>query len=521
MCNAETSVNPGLILRQKKKAESSNHPIHVGHTEEAVITHRRHSPGLLTPFEEVAVSFQTKSSNVKRSFPVTHQQLLTEEDLSSPEASDDDSEEEEEREIGFESMGMEKFEQFGNPLVPLLPGGTNTKSLDEEQALQVKLSVSNQLDVNKSSSQEMDEEDQKRGSSEANDEDAVAVEIDKAELKLPPEIEHKESHLRPSPQIQQPSSNGNSDEEQVDSVAELREIADSASVQKRLSLFQRKEQRMARGLSEATTRQPSDLGMLKRGGVSARLKMFEDLEDGLEPQRPVSPPPSPRALRTPTKLPTTIIEEDEEDEEMEDSVAPLPCIRANKTKHEEKHKMDGLSPEIVRKRHSPSNSPSVAKESFKSAPVLAKASPFSQPTEPFSRKKEKKPAVSPLLMSSNAKLSSTTTPLSNAEILWEEEEEEEAKKEESAAIAMQKNTCPLLQKPKLSGASVPHKFKSLDLSSGALTVWQVKVHTFNFEYLALSNVLHKITYYREETFDVFIPILDWPFPPQVPISFWR
>ena len=102
---------------------------------------------------------------------------------------------------------------------------------------------------------------------------------------------------------------------------------------------------MGGGLSKVATREANDLSMLRRGGVSARLKMFEDLEDGLEPQRPMSPP-SPRVLCNLTKLPTTVVEENEEDEEMEDSIAPLPCIEVDKTKHDKKQKMDGFSPEI-------------------------------------------------------------------------------------------------------------------------------------------------------------------------------
>ena len=473
--NAETSANLGVMLRQKKKKESLGRP--VSHTEEAVITHKRNSPGLLTPFEEVAISFQTKSSNVKKSFPVTHQQLLTEDDLSSPEASDDESEEEAEQDVGFESMGMEKFEQFGNPIVPSSSGNPNAKSVEEEQVSQLKLPVIEQLDINETTPQqesEMDEEDQKEGSSEANDENAAAVAIQRAQVQLPPDADHEEDHQQPSPQMQQPSSRRSSDEECVDSVAELRDITDSASVQKRLNLFQRKDQKAELGRSKVATKQPSDLNVLKRGGVSARLKMFEDLEDGLEPQRPMSPP-SPKALFTPTRLPAMIVEEeeDEDDEEMEDNIAPLPHIHIDKTRHGEKHKMDGISPDIVRKKYSPSKSPKV---SFKPTPVLSKVAHFNKPTEALSRKTEKKkPTFSPLLMSTNAKSSSTTASSShtNAHL-----EKEGAKKEESRATGVPKGGCPLLQKPKLSGTSVPHIFKNLKLSSGAVTIWQVKVCYF-------------------------------------------
>ena len=484
--NAETSANSGVMLRQKKKKESLDRPL--SHTEEAVITHKRNSPGLITPFEEVAISFQTKSSNVKKSFPVMHQQMLTEDDLSSPEASDDESEEEAERDVGFESMGMEKFEQFGNPMVPLSSGNPKAKSVEEEQVSQLKLPVIDQLDINETTPKqesEMEEEDQKEGSSEANDENVAAVEIQSVQVQLLPDADREEDHLQPSPQVQQPSSRGSSDEEGIDSVAELRDITDSASVQKRLNLFQRKDQKADVGRSKVATKQPSDFSVLKRGGVSARLKMFEDLEDGLEPQRPMSPP-SPKALFTPTRLPPMIVEEeeDEDEEEMEDNIAPLPLIHVDKTRHGEKHKMDGISPEVVRKKHSPSKSP---KTSFKPTPVLSKVAHFNQPMEALSRKKENKPAFSPLLMSTNAKSSSTTAPSSNTNAHLEREG---AKTEESRDVAVPKGGCPLLQKPRLSGTSVPHVFKNLELSSSAVTVWQVKVCNFKIKYSALSNDNH-------------------------------
>ncbi len=52
--------------------------------EEAVIKLQRKSDSLKTPDETVTVTFVPRASNVKKSFPVTHRKLLTEEDLSSP-----------------------------------------------------------------------------------------------------------------------------------------------------------------------------------------------------------------------------------------------------------------------------------------------------------------------------------------------------------------------------------------------------------------------------------------------------
>ena len=51
--------------------------------EEAVIKKLRSSGSLLTPDETVTVSFITKTSHIKKPFPVTHHKLLTADDLSS------------------------------------------------------------------------------------------------------------------------------------------------------------------------------------------------------------------------------------------------------------------------------------------------------------------------------------------------------------------------------------------------------------------------------------------------------
>ncbi len=55
-----------------------------GVKEEAVIKLQRKSDSLKTPDETVTVTFVPRASNVKKSFPVTHRKLLTEDDLSSP-----------------------------------------------------------------------------------------------------------------------------------------------------------------------------------------------------------------------------------------------------------------------------------------------------------------------------------------------------------------------------------------------------------------------------------------------------
>ena len=52
--------------------------------EKAVIVKQKVRKSLKTPDETVTVNFVPQQSNVKSSFPVTHAQLLKDDDLSSP-----------------------------------------------------------------------------------------------------------------------------------------------------------------------------------------------------------------------------------------------------------------------------------------------------------------------------------------------------------------------------------------------------------------------------------------------------
>ena len=68
------------------------------------------------PDETVMVSFVTKASNVKKSFPVTHHKLLTGDDLSSPESSDEELETQQRESFttpGFDRLDSQAFEEFG------------------------------------------------------------------------------------------------------------------------------------------------------------------------------------------------------------------------------------------------------------------------------------------------------------------------------------------------------------------------------------------------------------------------
>ena len=60
-------------------------PLYSGPVQEkAVILKQKVRKSLKTPDETVTVNFVPQQSNVKQSFPVTHAQLLKDDDLSSP-----------------------------------------------------------------------------------------------------------------------------------------------------------------------------------------------------------------------------------------------------------------------------------------------------------------------------------------------------------------------------------------------------------------------------------------------------
>ena len=113
-----TPPAPDIVVPREKGKKKDKHTKErrSGFEEQAVISHQRGSKSLQNPDETVTVSFVTKTSNVKKSFPVTHHKLLTGDDLSSPESSDEELEgpmRDSFTAPGFERLDSRAFEDFG------------------------------------------------------------------------------------------------------------------------------------------------------------------------------------------------------------------------------------------------------------------------------------------------------------------------------------------------------------------------------------------------------------------------
>lgn len=112
---ADADMNE-VVLRNKT-GEKSLQPRISSYKEGIVISKPPERKSLKTKDETVTVTFVTKSSNIKRPFPVTHHQLLTEDDLESPGASDEEGAQRESFTTpGFDRLDMNTFEEFGTDL---------------------------------------------------------------------------------------------------------------------------------------------------------------------------------------------------------------------------------------------------------------------------------------------------------------------------------------------------------------------------------------------------------------------
>ena len=109
---AVTDMNE--VVMRKKTDEKPLQPRISSYKEGVVISKPPERKSLKTNDETVTVTFVTKSSNVKRPFPVTHHQLITEDDLESPGASDEEGAQRESFTTpGFDRLDMNTFEDFG------------------------------------------------------------------------------------------------------------------------------------------------------------------------------------------------------------------------------------------------------------------------------------------------------------------------------------------------------------------------------------------------------------------------
>ncbi len=116
--------------------------------EEAVISKPPLRQSLKTADETVTVNFITKSSHIKTPFPVTHHQLLRDEDLESPGASDEEGAGTRDSTFttpGFEHIDASTFDDFGTTIKPRLEE-TDKKEVDNvRKTLNLDESTTNEL----------------------------------------------------------------------------------------------------------------------------------------------------------------------------------------------------------------------------------------------------------------------------------------------------------------------------------------------------------------------------------------
>lgn len=102
---------PKVVLREKRPEFK----------EKAIITKAPDRKSVETPDESFTVNFITEAPNTKQSFPVTHRDLIADDDLSSPGSSDD--EEDPKRESftapGYDRLNKKNFEDFGDDVKDL------------------------------------------------------------------------------------------------------------------------------------------------------------------------------------------------------------------------------------------------------------------------------------------------------------------------------------------------------------------------------------------------------------------
>ncbi len=106
--------------------------------EEAVISKPPVRQSLKTADETVTVTFVTKSSNIKIPFPVTHHQLLRDEDLESPGASDEEGGGARDSTFttpGYDHLDASTFDNFGTTIKPRLETADKKESDDVRKTL--------------------------------------------------------------------------------------------------------------------------------------------------------------------------------------------------------------------------------------------------------------------------------------------------------------------------------------------------------------------------------------------------
>lgn len=128
--------------------------------EEAVISKPPLRKSLKTADETVTVTFVTKSSHIKTPFPVTHRQLLRDEDLESPGVSDEEGAGTRDSTFttpGFDHLDASTFDDFGTTIKPRLEEVDKKKGDDVRKTLNLDESTTNELKQSDNDSLPIDE----------------------------------------------------------------------------------------------------------------------------------------------------------------------------------------------------------------------------------------------------------------------------------------------------------------------------------------------------------------------------
>jgi hypothetical protein len=110
----QDQIVPTILLREKKESKPELR-------EKAIITKAPDRKSVETPDESFTVNFVTETPNAKHSFPVTHQDLIAEDDLSSPGSSDDEGDPKRESFTapGYDRLNKKNFDDFGDDVKDL------------------------------------------------------------------------------------------------------------------------------------------------------------------------------------------------------------------------------------------------------------------------------------------------------------------------------------------------------------------------------------------------------------------
>ena len=495
----EVPVLEGEVVLRSSSTSEQPQPARVsGFKEEAVISKPPLRQSLKTGDETVTVTFMTKSSHIKSSFPVTHHQLLTGEDLESPGASDNEGGARDSffTTPGYDHLDASNFDDFGTA-VKVRP-----VEVDKDKSEDV-------VEVDKDKSEDvvktLDLDEDREATDGPND-----VDNNDSQAKVVPWPRHEPNQPEVSAE---PATNTLlsrwTNRHSLDAMGKKKAVNNDTTEQKKdvgsdvLKLMNRfQDNRKSQAKDEAT----KAANQIVASKVSDRLKMFGGgvsfrSESPAEPPsggrgRSESPGESPCASRdaSPGHSKTrrsssalsvtafeTIAEESPSGGEGEDKVTPLPSIQHTPSRRnsEEKLRLDGLKLEdLVSSSKSEANgnktpSPPSLGQRRHSGGVVS------------SQRRHSGGVVSPLLISSSPKPNRASVPVYNGSeamaIFMNSAglphlDHLRERNEREMSITMDTRVGLLLATPRMTGVKVPVEFRSVNFGDkGKLHVWKQKV----------------------------------------------